>query len=113
MKLDYLQFIELEIFTRFGARLESSMEAAIKRGRLLRELLKQDRLSPLSALQQLAWLVAFNDNRFADVEPAALPALLTKLGVAVQNSSLELDSPREQWSEAVAGWLTAGNDNTP
>jgi F-type H+-transporting ATPase subunit alpha len=44
MKLDYLQFQELEIFTRFGSRLEASVEAKIRRGRLLRELLKQDRL---------------------------------------------------------------------
>ena len=45
MKLDYLQFQELEIFTRFGSRLEASVEAKIRRGRLLRELLKQERLS--------------------------------------------------------------------
>ena len=44
MKLDYLQFLELEMFTRFGTRLEASMETAIQRGRILREILKQDRL---------------------------------------------------------------------
>ena len=43
MKLDYLQFLELEVFTRFGARLEASVEARIQRGRLLRELLRQER----------------------------------------------------------------------
>ncbi len=32
MKLDYLQFLELEAFTRFGQRLEASMEVRIKRG---------------------------------------------------------------------------------
>ena len=46
MKLDYLQFLDLEVFTRFGARLEPAMESAIRRGRILREALKQDRLSP-------------------------------------------------------------------
>ena len=30
MKLDYLQFLELESFTRFGAKLEPAMEAAIR-----------------------------------------------------------------------------------
>ncbi|MDE3051630.1 MAG: F0F1 ATP synthase subunit alpha, partial [Nitrospirota bacterium] len=54
MKLDYLQFLELEVFTRFGARLETSREAKIKRGRVLREILKQDRLSPLPIEFQLA-----------------------------------------------------------
>ncbi|MDX2486297.1 MAG: F0F1 ATP synthase subunit alpha, partial [Gammaproteobacteria bacterium] len=47
LKLDYLQFLELEVFTRFGARLEASMEATIKRGRVLREIFKQERLMPL------------------------------------------------------------------
>ena len=47
MKLDYLQFLELEVFTRFGARLEASIEERIRRGRVLREILKQERLSPL------------------------------------------------------------------
>ncbi|HSN33018.1 MAG TPA: F0F1 ATP synthase subunit alpha, partial [Ideonella sp.] len=43
MKLDYLQFLELEVFTRFGARIEPSVRDKIARGRVLRELLKQDR----------------------------------------------------------------------
>jgi F-type H+-transporting ATPase subunit alpha len=63
MKLDYLQFLELEVFTRFGARLEASMERAIRRGQLLREILKQDRLQPLPAEFQLAWLIAFKKKR--------------------------------------------------
>ena len=69
MKLDYLQFLELEAFTRFGQRLEASMEARIKRGRLLREILKQDRLVPLKALFQLAWLTAFNEGFFNQAQP--------------------------------------------
>ena len=68
MKLDYLQFLELEIFTRFGARLEASMEAAIRRGRALREILKQDRLAPLSAEFQMALLIAFNDGHFDAIQ---------------------------------------------
>lgn len=56
-QLDYLQFLELEVFIRFGARLEAGVEVKIRRGRLLRELLKQERLSPLSPEQHMAWLV--------------------------------------------------------
>jgi len=93
------------VFTRFGARLETSMEAAIRRGRVLRELLKQDRLSPLPAKAQLAWLVAFNDGCFDTAEADALPALLATLEAAARDSGLDLDSPREQWRAAVPGWL--------
>ncbi|RLA44096.1 MAG: F0F1 ATP synthase subunit alpha [Gammaproteobacteria bacterium] len=101
MKLDYLQFLELEAFTRFGARLETSMEIAIKRGRVLREIFKQERLSPQTAEFQIAWLVAFNDGRFNDIEPENVSALLTNLQELVSSSRLTVDSPREQWSDLL------------
>jgi F-type H+/Na+-transporting ATPase subunit alpha len=107
MKLDYLQFLELEAFTRFGARLESSVEAAIARGRLLREILKQDRLAPQTARFQLAWLVAYNDRRLDGAQGAALGARLTALERATAATELSLDSPRDAWAQAVAEWLGA------
>ncbi len=106
MKLDYLKFLELEIFTRFGAQLEASMEAAIHRGRVLRELLKQDRLFPLPATFQMAWLVAFNDGLFEMIDPDVIKPLLTTLESSSRNTTLNLDSPRSAWSEAVANWLS-------
>lgn len=105
MKLDYLQFLELEVFTRFGARLEASMEVSIRRGRILREILKQDRLSPLPETAQMAWLVAFNDRLFDSADPDAIPAMLKTLTKSVSVSSLGLDTPREEWSAAVSAWL--------
>ena len=105
MKLDYLQFLELEVFTRFGARLEASMEASIHRGRLLREILKQDRLSPLPAVFQMAWLVAFNDGAFDTAELDAVCGLLESLEESVSQSNLSLDNSRDEWSAAVAEWL--------
>jgi len=107
MKLDYLQFMELEVFTRFGARLEASMETAIMRGRILRELLKQDRLAPMSVTCQMAWLVAFNDDQFKSVEPEEIHELFSALQHHLQHTTLTLDSPREQWSSAVVSWLSA------
>ena len=105
MKLDYLQFLELEVFTRFGARLEASMEVAIRRGQVLREILKQDRLTPQSIEFQIAWMVAYNDGLFDDTEPADIRAYLTTLEKQVNRSGLTLDNPREQWSQAVSDWL--------
>ena len=105
MKLDYLQFLELEVFTRFGAKLEATMEAAIKRGRILRELLKQGRLLPHSIEFQLAWLIAFNEGLFLEIETEYLPTLLKSLEDKVNLSTLTLDSPREEWQAALADWL--------
>lgn len=105
MKLDYLQFMELEAFTRFGARLESTMETAIARGRILREILKQERLEPLSETFQMAWLVAFNHGLFDGIEPEQVEPLLTAVLHKLPHSSLTLDSSREQWLESLQQWL--------
>jgi F-type H+-transporting ATPase subunit alpha len=107
MKLDYLQFLELEVFTRFGARLEASMEQAIRRGRALREILKQDRLSPAPVTFQLAWLIAFNEG-LLDTQPLErLPARLLELQQQVAGSGLQLEDGRERWLEALRHWLPA------
>jgi F-type H+-transporting ATPase subunit alpha len=106
MKLDYLQFLELEVFTRFGSRLEASVEAKIRRGQLLRELLKQDRLSPLTAEQHMAWLVAYTEGHFDGLEGRALQARLAGLlqKAAAGGPGVGITSGREAWRDAVAGW---------
>ncbi len=105
MKLDYLQFLELEVFTRFGQRLEASMEARIKRGRLLREILKQDRLVPHSSLFQLAWLTAFNAGLFNQAAPEDIPKMLVNIDEGINTTTLTLESSPEQWQLAVKEWL--------
>lgn len=117
MKLDFLQYIELEIFTRFGARLEVSMQAIIAKGRILREILKQNRLEPLPAQCHLAWLIAFNNGYFQNHELNNLSSLLEKIKQKTISSTLSLSSPREQWVENIAEWLAIGlekaGDNDP
>jgi F-type H+-transporting ATPase subunit alpha len=105
MKLDYLQYQELEVFTRFGARLEASMEAVIRKGRVLREVLKQDRLDLVPTTIQLAWLIAFNDGLFDAMDPAAIPGVLKSMKEALEGTSLDLDSPRGEWLAVVAEWI--------
>lgn len=105
MKLDYLQFLELEVFTRFGAKLEASMEAKIKRGRVLREILKQDRLSPLPIEFQLAWLTGFNHGWFDDLPPEKVAPLLERLASRLSSRPLTLDQQDEPWAETVKNWI--------
>lgn len=105
MKLDYLQFLELEVFTRFGARLEASMEAKIKRGRLLREILKQDRLSPLPIEFHLAWLTGFNHGLFDNLSPEKIGPLLKGIASHIPTRHLTLDQRDAQWAEAVQNWV--------
>jgi F-type H+/Na+-transporting ATPase subunit alpha len=106
MKLDYLQFLELEVFTRFGARLEATMEAKIARGRVLRELLKQDRLSPLSIEFQMAWLVAFNAGLFDGLGAAGIAEALALLAAQLPGSTLTLDDSHDRWRARIEAWLS-------
>ena len=110
MKLDYLQFLELEVFTRFGSRLEAGMEARIRRGQLLREMLKQERLSPLSVEFQMAWMVAYNEGLLDGFEPARVRRRLAALRARVESSGLAVSDGRDNWRAAVAAWLAEEGD---
>lgn len=106
MKLDYLQFFELEVFTRLGARLEASMEAKIKRGRILREILKQDRLAPLPIEFQLAWMLAFNRGLLDALPMSELRAHLDRLAIRIRNSQLTLEDHEERWIDVVTSAIS-------
>src|SRR3984885_1292753 len=47
MRLDYAQFLELEMFSRFGGAPDARVKAQLARGRLLRSLLSQPQFAPL------------------------------------------------------------------
>ncbi len=99
MKLDYLQFLELEVFTRFGSKLEAGMEERIRKGQLLRELLKQERLAPMPIEQQLAWLVAYNEGLIERDDLNENGKRMTKL------PGLSLSESRESWLTEVRSAL--------
>jgi F-type H+-transporting ATPase subunit alpha len=108
MKLDYLQFLELEVFTRFGTKLEAGTEAKIRRGRLLREILKQERLNPLPAAFQLAWMIAFNSGLLDSSALNTLPETLQKIVDGLSRELLSLDAARDEWLERLKNWLGGG-----
>jgi len=106
-KLDYLQFLELEVFTRFGARLEPAVEARIRRGRVLREALKQDRLAPVPIELEMAWLVAFNEGLLDDAPPEEVAGRIARLAQGLGREPMSLDAERAKWVAAVKSWLAA------
>ncbi|MCK9285458.1 MAG: F0F1 ATP synthase subunit alpha [Rhodocyclaceae bacterium] len=105
MKLDYLQFLELEVFSRFGSQLEASMETKIRRGRLLREIFKQERLAPLPIEFQLAWMVAYNEGLLDTLAASAISDYLGHLAQCVAQGPLTLGDSREDWRQAVTAWM--------
>ena len=62
MRLDYAQFLELEMFTRFGEQPEPRVKAQIERGRRLRALLSQPRFQPLRVVDQVALAIALTEG---------------------------------------------------
>jgi F-type H+-transporting ATPase subunit alpha len=67
LKLSYASFQELEAFARFGTRLDDSTRKRLEHGRRVREILKQDRYSPLSTIQQAAVLHVVTRGLFDEV----------------------------------------------
>ena len=100
LRLDYLQFLELELFTRFGTRLDEGMQARVARGHLLQALFRQGRLATRPAALTMAWLVALNEGRLEGLQGPALQARLDALA-AMAASAPALDAPRADWVAAV------------
>jgi F-type H+-transporting ATPase subunit alpha len=58
LRLSYAQFLEAEVFTRFGTQVDEGTRQVLTRGRRCREVLRQDKASPLTVAQQVAILLA-------------------------------------------------------
>ncbi|MBI4977940.1 MAG: F0F1 ATP synthase subunit alpha [Spirochaetes bacterium] len=60
LRLSFAQFEELEAFSRFDAAADENTRKALERGRRVREVLKQVRLSPRSVMEQIALILVLN-----------------------------------------------------
>ena len=58
LRLDYAQFLELEVFTRFGAMVDERSRRTIEHGRRIRAMLAQPEFRPLGLVAQIAMLLA-------------------------------------------------------
>jgi F-type H+/Na+-transporting ATPase subunit alpha len=90
MRLDYAQFLELEMFSRFGAVPDARVKAQLARGNRLRALLAQPQYAPLCLADEVALVTALRDGLLDRIEPGqiaafrqALPAGLDQHAAAV------------------------------
>ncbi|MFC4667984.1 F0F1 ATP synthase subunit alpha [Seohaeicola nanhaiensis] len=58
LRLDYAQFLELEVFTRFGAMPEGRVRDQLTRGARIREVLRQPQHAPYRLADEVALLLA-------------------------------------------------------
>ncbi|GAA4337399.1 hypothetical protein GCM10023144_33090 [Pigmentiphaga soli] len=79
LRLDYAQFLELEVFTRFGAALEPRVQAQIARGQRIRAALAQPQYAPLPLDRQVALLLALQGGALDRLPVERLPAFRAAL----------------------------------
>ena len=107
LKLSYSQFVELEVFSRFGTRLDEHTRQLLARGRAVREALKQPLYDPLPAAEQIAILLAATSGLFDDLPAEAvvkasakiremLPAGMPRFYELVESGELLGDADRQE-----------------
>ena len=76
LRLDYAQFLEIEMFTRFGTELDARVRTQIEQGRRIRATLAQQRLAPRSVELQVALVIALQAGLFDAIDAADLPSAI-------------------------------------
>jgi F-type H+-transporting ATPase subunit alpha len=85
VRLDYAQFLELEMFTRFGGLTDARVKAQITRGERIRTLITQPRFAALRLADEVALLAALADGVFD-------PLPVKVIGEVRQRVSAHLDA---------------------
>lgn len=111
LRLDYAQFLELEVFTRFGGMPDGRVQQQLTRGARIREVLRQPQHMPYRLVDEVALMLAVQSG-LLDPLPlkavtafrAGLPAALDKDTAAAQITASETGTMDE---ETRAALLTA------
>jgi len=118
LRLEYTQFLELEIFTRFGGMIDDRTRRLIEHGRRIRAALTQPQFSGLSMPQQVALLLALNEGMLDSIAVEqiaqvrqALPHWMEEDGAALSQHITDTgeldDSSRKALRELLAQRLAA------
>ncbi len=83
LRLFYSQFEELEVFSRFGTRLDEHTRQTLARGQSVRESLKQAQYDPMSASEQIAVLLAASSGVFDNLSSDEVVELSAKIREAL------------------------------
>jgi F-type H+-transporting ATPase subunit alpha len=89
LRLKYAQFLELEIFTRFGGMMDERTSEIVEHGRRIRAVLTQSQYEPLSVAHQVALLLAIDENLLDQLPLEKVSALQAKLGAWLTERALE------------------------
>ena len=116
MRLDYAQFLELEMFTRFGEEPEPRVKAQIERGKRLRALLGQPQFQPLRVVDQIALALALSEGLLDRIPVADIAAIRAALPAWLDDQASDLvahfdgtttfdDAQRKAWVAAIGRFV--------
>jgi len=80
LRLEYAQFLELEVFTRFGTMVDQRTRKVIEHGRRIRAVLRQPQFAPLTLGEQVALLLAVSGGLLDEVPLDRVDAFRANLG---------------------------------
>jgi len=90
LKLDYSQFLEVEVFTKFGAKVEEETQKLIDRGRALRGALKQKRYEHIGMPEQVVVFFLSNEGYLQLLPLTEVEAFIEKFMLYISKSAPEL-----------------------
>jgi len=114
LRLSYTQFQELESFARFGTRLDDRTRKTLEHGRRVREALKQNELSTMTAGEQIAVLLAVAKGlmdevpvqKIVEAEAAVLEKMKTEIP-DLENAVAAAEKDDPLWKQLTTAMETA------
>jgi F-type H+-transporting ATPase subunit alpha len=110
LRLEYAQFLELEVFTRFGTMVDERTRKVIEHGRRIRAVLRQPQFAPQTLSEQVALLTAVSEGVLDDVPLDRVDVFRASLGAWLAQHCPEivsLDDRAKMLSEDLHSRLSA------
>jgi len=87
LRLDYAQFLELEIFTRFGGMPDARVKGQLARGAKIRAILSQPRHAPMPLAEEVALVLAVQSGLLDAFPPDRVAAFRQGLGARLERDA--------------------------
>lgn len=89
VRLDYAQFLEMEVFTRFGGTIEPRVQAQLTRGARLRAVLRQHQHAPMRLAEEVALVLAVQEGLLDALAPDQVATFREHLAKTLQTVAAE------------------------
>lgn len=84
LRLDYAQFLEMEVFTRFGGTIEPRVQAQLTRGGRLRAVLRQLQHTPMRLDEEVALVMAVQEGLLDGLAPEQVASFRNHLAETLE-----------------------------